>query len=203
VVTGGRGPRWAARARRAFRFVALFVVGAWALYLVAMNVFVRTRLLRGLLDEDPGSLLVDYRSAYSIVPGRIQVERLSIRGRDSNIEWILLLDRCDFRVSFLDLGRRRFHADDVHGDGLSLRVRRRKVSFEPAEAATLPPVPGFSDPPYAGPPPPPLSDANYRLWSVWLEGVVADHVREIWIDNIRYAGDLEIRGRGRCSASSR
>jgi len=161
-----------------------------------MNVFVRTRLFRDLIGEDPQSLLVDYASAYSIVPGRIHVEGLRIRGRDSHIEWILLIDRSDFRVSFSDLGlRRRFHADDVHGDGLSLRLRRRKPSFEPTEAAALPPVPGFSDPPFAGPTPPPLTDADYRLWSVWLEGVVADHVREIWIDTIRYTGELQIRGR--------
>ena len=90
---------------------------------------------------------------------------------------------------------RRFHADHVVGDGLSLRVRRRKPTFTAAEMAALPPVPGFADPPLAGPPPPPLTDANYNLWSIWLEGVVADHVREIWIDTIRYAGDLEVRGR--------
>jgi hypothetical protein len=57
-------------------------------------------------------------------------------------------------------------------------------------------VPGFLDPPLAdvGPPPPPLTDARYNLWSVELDDVVAEHVREIWVDTLRYSGDLEVRG---------
>ncbi|HEY8089805.1 MAG TPA: hypothetical protein VIF09_18220, partial [Polyangiaceae bacterium] len=136
-----------------------------------------------------------YASAYSVVPGRIHVSGLRIRGRDSNVEWVLTLERCDFRVSFRDLLRHRFHADHVRGDGLTMRIRQREPSFTADEAAALPPVPGFADPPLSGPKPPPLSDADYNLWSIWLEDVVADHVREIWVDTIRYSGDLQIRGR--------
>src|ERR1700722_344224 len=163
---------------------------AWAVYLLAMNVFVRTQRARSLMSGHPMSLRVEYASAYSIIPGHIHVTDLHIRGRDSNIEWILVLDRCDFTVHFADFIHRRFHAEDVRGDGLSLRVRQREASFTPDEMSALPPVPGFSDPPYAGPKPPPLTDAQYPLWSVWLDGVVADHVREVWIDTIRYSGDL-------------
>ncbi len=181
--------------RRWLRRAAWALAATWALYLVAMNVFVRTRLLRDLLSADPTSLRVDYASAYSITPGHIHVTDLHIRGRDSHIEWILVIDRCDFTVRVADFIHRRFHADDVHGDGLSLRVRQRESSFSPDEMAALPPVPGFSDPPYSGPKPPPVTDAQYHLWSVWLEGVVADHVREIWIDTLRYAGDVRIQGR--------
>ncbi len=148
-----------------------------------------------LISADPETILVDYASAYSVVPGRINVTDLRIRGRDSNVEWILGLDRCDFRVYVADFFHRRFHADEVHGDGLTLRVRRRRPAFTPDEAAALPPVPGFSDPPYAGAASPPIADADYHLWSVWLEGVVANHVREIWVDTLRSSGDLQIRGR--------
>ncbi|MGH7297706.1 MAG: hypothetical protein ACRELB_22400, partial [Polyangiaceae bacterium] len=184
-----------ARPWRLLRLCFAVLAGGWLLYLIAVNVVIRTRLLRNLISEDPGAMRVDYASAYSLVPGRIHVEGLRIRGRDSHVEWILTLDRCDFRVAFADLLHRRFHADHVHGDGLSLRVRQREPSFTTEEAAALPPVPGFSDPPLAGPPPPPLTDADYDLWSIWLEGVVADHVREIWIDTLRYTGDVQVRGR--------
>src|SRR5580698_10479300 len=125
------------RLKKVLRIAALVLVGAWALYLVGMNVFVRTRLFRNLISEDPGSILVDYSSAYSLVPGWIHVEDLRIRGRDSNVEWILALDRCDFRFAVLDFTHRRFHAEHVHGDGLSLRVRQREPSFTAEEAAAL------------------------------------------------------------------
>ena len=176
--------------------MAVFTVaGLWVAYLLAMNVFVRTHLFRDLIGADPGSLLVEYASAYSILPGRIHVEDLRMRGRDSNVEWILVIDRCDFRLSFGDLLHRRFHADDVHGDGLSFRVRLREPTFTAAHTSALPPVQGFSDPPYSGVKPPPLSDADYKLWSIWLEGVFAKHVREIWVDTVRFSGDFDVRGR--------
>ena len=101
---------------------------ALAAYLVGMNVFLRTRMFRGAITSDAGSLRVEYRTAYSLWPGRIHVEDLAIRGRDSSVEWILSLDRCDFRVSFLALARRRFHASHVNGNGLRLRIRLRRTA---------------------------------------------------------------------------
>src|SRR5579859_3093040 len=166
-------------------------------YLAGMNAFLKTHLFRDAISVDPASFLVDYTDASSFWPGRIHVEGLSIRGRDSHIEWILHLDRCDFRVSFADLAHKKFHARDVRGDGLSLRVRLRADVATPARVAALPPVPGFADPPRSdvGPPVSPLTEESYNLWSIELDDVVADHVRELWIDTIRYAGDLEIRGK--------
>jgi hypothetical protein len=181
--------------RRAIEIVVVGGVGAWALYIVAMNVFLKTRLLRDVLSGEPDEFLVDYVTAYSIVPGRMHVEGLSIRGRDSSVEWILHVDTCDFRVAFADLAHRRFHATRVHGDGLTLRVRQRMPSYTPAAAHALPPVPGFADPPLSGAEPPYLSDLDYNLWTVWLEGVDADHVREIWVDTVRAAGDFDVHGR--------
>ena len=166
------------------------------LYLIGMNVFIRTRLFRDAISFDPDSFLLDYTSAYSVLPGRIHVDGLTIRGRDTAVEWVLTLDRCDFRVSFAALLHRRFHARHVRGDGLTLRARRRVDEVTPSVAA-LPPVPGFRDPPLTdvGPPEAPLTDENYRLWGVELDDVVAEHVREIWIDATRYAGDITVRGR--------
>jgi len=176
---------------------ALLVAGAVAAYLVGMNTFLQTRLFRDAISAAPGSLLVEYTRAYSIVPGRIHVEGLRIRGRDSSVEWILVIDQCDFRVSFPELMHKRFHASNVSADGLSLRLRLRKDAITSEEMQAIPPVPGLLDPPLrdVGPPPAPLTDENYHLWSIRLDGVDVRHVREIWIDTIRYAGDLEIRGR--------
>jgi hypothetical protein len=184
-------------AKKLAKGTALLLVVSALSYLVGMNVFLRTHLFRDAAGADPETLLIDYASAYSVWPGRIHVEGLSIRGRDSNVEWILLIDRCDFRVSFADLVHAKFHAHRVRGDGLSLRIRLRTDTMTPERMAALPPVPGFPDPPLrdVGPVAPPLTDANYDLWSVELDDVVAEHVREIWIDTMRVSGDLEIRGR--------
>lgn len=192
----GRG-RLRRVARRLAKGVALLLVGVAVLYLVGVNVFLRTHLFRDAIGADPESLLVDYGSAYSVWPGSIHAEGLVIRGSDSSVQWILRIQRVDFQVSFTDLARKKFHADHVRADGVSMRLRRRVDVVTPETMSALPSIPGFLDPPLAavGPPPPPITDANYRLWSVRLEDVIASRVREVWVDTVRYSGDLEVRGR--------
>ena len=158
TVRGGSHAEWGVRlpmrpargwriAKKLAKGVALLLVVAALSYLVGMNVFLRTHLFRDAVGADPEALLIDYASAYSVWPGRIHVEGLSIRGRDSNVEWILLIDRCDFRVSLADLAHTKFHAHRVRGDGLSLRIRLRTDTATPERMAALPPVPGFPNPP--------------------------------------------------------
>jgi hypothetical protein len=164
-----------------------------------MNLFLETRWFRSAIGFSPEDLRVEYTRAYSLWPGRIHVEGLSIRGSDTSVEWILSLDSCDFRVHFLDLLHREFHADHVRGVGLSLRIRMRLQQDEgtPEVVAALPPIPGFSDPPYLeiGPPTLPLTDDNYNLWAIQLDDVDAQEVHELWIQTWRYTGDMRVRGR--------
>src|SRR5262249_19012148 len=44
-------------------------------------------------------------------------------------------------------------------------------------------------------PAPPLTDRDYDLWAIDLDDVVASHVREIWVDDARLAGDFDVHGR--------
>jgi hypothetical protein len=173
------------------------IAGLVTLYLVGINVLVRTHLLRSALSADPEAMLVDYASAYSWIPGRVHVEGLKIRGSDSSVQWVLRLDKCDFNFAPLELAHRRFHASHVRGEGLTFRVRLRVDRATPEHLAALPPVPGFGDFPHrkAGVQPPPPTDAEYRLWSIQLDDVDARNVREIWTDTIRYSGALRVRGR--------
>jgi hypothetical protein len=184
---------------RVLRIAVGFLVALTLLYLVGMNLFLGTRWFRSAIDFSPEQFRIEYSRAYSLLPGNIHVEGLSIRGSDGAVEWILKLDRCDFHVQFLDLLHRQFHADHVRGSGLSMRLRLRlaQEAATPDVVAALPPVPGFADPPYLeiGPPPAPLTDAKYNLWSVRLDDVDAQHVHEIWIHTLRYAGDMRVRGR--------
>jgi len=185
--------------RRILKIAVAVSAGLTFVYLVGMNAFLETRWFRRSINFSPEQFRVEYARAYSLWPGEIHVEGMNIRGSDGSIQWILRLDRCDFHVQFLDLVHRRFHADHVRGSGVSMRQRFRLEQQEatPDIVAAVPPVPGFSDPPYLeiGPPIAPLTDANYRLWSVELDDVDAQHVREIWIHTVRYAGDMHVRGR--------
>jgi hypothetical protein len=179
-----------------------------ALYLIVANVLLRTGLLRNAVSGssvsfavigDSTALRLDYTSAYSIVPGRVHVEGLTIRGRERTVEWFLTLDHADVRISLADLLHRTFHATRLRSSGLVLRARMRldRADATPEVVATLPPIEGFPDAPVLdeGPEPPPLTDATYNLWTIDLEDVDVDHVRQIWIQALRAEGDTHVTGR--------
>src|SRR5687768_518393 len=171
----------------AMGFIAIVAVS----YLVVANVLLRTRLLRNAVSGsslnfairgNATALLLDYDSAYSIFPGRVHVEGLRIRGRERTLEWLLTLDRADASISLVDLLRQRFHATRVSSSGFTIRLRLRldRATATPGVIAALPPIAGFADPPLldGGPEPPLLTDQNYNLWTVELEDVDVEHVRE-------------------------
>jgi hypothetical protein len=198
-----RGP-WRRLLTWILRIAGILIVS----YLVVVNVLLRTRLLRNIIS-DPSSnfailgnssdLVLDYDSAYSIIPGRVHVEGLTIRGRERTVEWYLTLDHADVAINLFDLIHREFHATRLRSSGFSIRARVRlhQVDATPDVVAALPPIPGFADPPLLGDEPdsPALTDANYNLWMVDLEDVDVEHVREVWIHTVRAEGDTHVRGR--------
>ena len=178
----GGSERWPPR--RLARLALAVLVSFFALYLATINVFLSTSLFTRFVNAQPDTIEIHFARGWSIVPGHVHAKQLSIRGRDSNVEWILRLDAVEFDVSFLGLLRQRFEASNVHGEGLSLRLRKRLEAAPSSldEVATLPPIEGL--PPYSLHPPKTPSpalwdDAAYNLWTVHLEGIVAQSVREI------------------------
>jgi hypothetical protein len=185
---------------RLTRALVVAVLGVAVGYVVAMNVFLSTSLFAKVIDAQPDVIDIHYERGWSVVPGHIHAKNLSIRGRDGNIEWILRLDDVEFDVAFHALAQQRFEASHVYGRGLSFRLRQR-LDAPPRsldEVANLPPIEGTG--PYAIRPPPgpdlqKWSDAAYHLWTGHLEDVVANDVREIWIDNAHFLGNARITGR--------
>src|SRR5580692_8947530 len=80
-----------AKSRRRFAPIAKAVawgcLGLFVGYLGGMNAFLQTRWFRSLINFSPEQLLVEYRRAYSILPGKIHADGLSIRGSDGSVEW--------------------------------------------------------------------------------------------------------------------
>ncbi len=185
---------------RVVRAAVVAIVSVYALYLLAINVFLSTSLFQRMLGQDPETLDIHYASAWSVFPTRIHARDLSIRSSDSNVEWILRLDEVTFDVSLLSLVRQRFEVSFAHGHGISMRARQKldRTPDTVAEVATLAPVDGFpaySVRPALPPHPERWDDAQYHLWTVLLEDVVAEDVRELWIDHERFTGSARITGR--------
>lgn len=196
-----RRGRWGTRTSggRLVIRVAVAIVSLYALYVVAINVFLSTSLFAKVVNAKPETLFVTYERGWSVWPGRVEARRLVIRGSDSNVQWILGIERVDFDVSFVDLVRKRFHVTRVHGSGVTFDGRQRIPAPEatPEYVDALPPVAGFPRIPLK---PPPGDDRDvwddryYHLWTVHLENVTADDVREIWVDTMRFDGHARVLG---------
>ncbi len=181
--------------RPLLRTIQIAAIGA-LLYELALNAFLLLGGLARVLSHDPDTVLVEYRSGWSLLPGFVHARGLRIRSKDSNIEFDLRIARCDFRVAVLDILRRTFHVTRVRGEGITFVARRR---IEPADATAqtlnaLPRIEGLEPIPLRDPKPPPLDQAHYNLFTFELDRVDAESVREIWLDSLRFVGEAHIVG---------
>jgi len=107
------------------------VLSLYVLYVIGINAFLSTSMFGGVVNQDAAMLDVHYRKGWSIFPGRIHARDLSIRGSDSNVEWVLL--RGDFglvtTVRGLDPDSSTL---DLSGSGVAMR----EVSVDHASAET-------------------------------------------------------------------
>lgn len=153
------------------------------------------RRLRAWINTTPETSLIDYDEAVSTWPGRIRVKNLRIRGSDPNVEWLVLLGEARIDYSLAALLSRTFRVVGARGTGLRFRLREKldpPASIESAQS--LPPIPGYTDPPLrrAGPEPPAADDG--RPWTVDVRNLTVDRFDEIWIDSYRFEGGARLRG---------
>ncbi|HEY5959012.1 MAG TPA: hypothetical protein VIV60_20775 [Polyangiaceae bacterium] len=177
--------------RRAFAIM----LAVELLYLIMANALFRTSLVSQVVQSAQG-IRFDYGSAYSVVPGRVHVDRLKLRFEDYNVQFELRIDHAVLDVSLHELALRRFHVLDVRAGQVSFRMRHKlhSVGQDAMRVASYPKIEGFADPPlYTGSRPPPIPDAQYHLWQVHIENVLAD-VNEIWILEYRFLGNAIAAG---------
>ncbi len=181
--------------RKLVRGAAIVVAAVALLYEVGANVALTSHAVAHLLSGHPEQLRVEYAHATTFWPGRVHGEGLEVRSRSGAVEWQLHIDEADADISLLALLRHRFHVAKVGASGVTFRVRLRlrPDAVDPDRVARMPPIDGFDPVPLRGVPPDP--DArNGKPWTVDLQGISADKVREVWIDAFRVAGVLEARG---------
>lgn len=163
--------------------------------LIVPNRLLRSDFLTSRINESPESGLLDYESASSRFPGTIHVTNFRFRDRDPKAEWSVELAEADLTYSLADLLRRRFHVTRVTGHGLVFHARNRltRAEAEGPRVRLLPPIAGFPDPPRLSPSPP-KSPPTGKEWTVLVENLSVDSVREIWIDDYRFTGNASLTG---------
>ena len=163
------------------------MVGAYVVYLVVINVLLSTGLGKKILNRaDPSHANFEYDSAYSVWFGQVHTKGFVVRGTDSAVEWRITTDEASTTFGILDFFRQRVHMHGTTAKGISVRVRFKVTAPTAEYLAKLPPIEGLPDPPIKPPEKPPLTDANYNLWSVQIDDISADQIREVWVDTVRY-----------------
>ena len=179
------------------RAAALAVAGAWLFWLVVAQLFLATPLLRAIINRESPSVHVDYRLAWSLWPGTVHLRGMLLTAQDRAVQWRLGIDEATATFALADLPRRIFHVRRVHARGVQFALRRRVYWTEAygERVDGLPQIEGLPLLPLAAEGPNDrIPDTRYRLFTVWLENVQGEDVRQIWIDRWRVEGAAEVAG---------
>jgi hypothetical protein len=165
------------------------------LYEVVANVALSSHAIASIVSKHPDRLRLTYARARTFWPGRVHIEGFDLRGRETNLEWQLHIDTADVDISLFALLRHHFRATKAVTTGVTLRLRFRldANAINADRLARMPPIEGFEAVPILGEPPD-TRDPNAKAWTVDIQGVDAQEVREVWIDAYRETGILQAKG---------
>lgn len=184
--------------RRAVLAILLLLAALYPLYLAVGNWYLQEGELQKLLNRRPERMSIVWDSAWTSWPGIVHVEGFRIRSQSRVFQWWLAVDRGTVDFDMLSLRNRELLIGGVNGRGASFRLRRR-LDAPPrstlARPDLYPPIPGFENPPDPVPeeiyPRPPR---RRKPWHVRISGVQLDDVREVWIEEYRFAGRARVDG---------
>jgi hypothetical protein len=157
--------------RRLTRILLGFLLLA-GLYLLALNLFLNTPLGPRAFSPRPERFRIDWRSAWSILPGRVNVRGLRLIGHTSNVAWTIAVDRAQGHIDLAALFGRTFRVSELHGEGIRSRVLRG---------------PGIGAPPRPG-------RSGGSPWTLRFEKITLGHVRELRFNDFRLTGDGQAEG---------
>jgi hypothetical protein len=175
----------------------------WPLYLVAGNVWLRQGGLERMLNRRPERLSIHWESAWTVWPGVVHVRGFELRNQTRTYQWWVTVDQGTVDVDLWNLQDRELLLGPLTGSGAAFRLRRRLDApprARPGQPDLYPPIPGLANPPQAKPeilyPPPPKlrGGAKRDPWHIQITGLSLDDVREVWVEEVRFAGQARVAG---------
>jgi hypothetical protein len=177
------------RSRRALR-VALWLLGVLALLVVvclgALNALIKSGRFSALVRDAEPRLIIDVGQSFSPWPGRVEARNFSLDYGDSNLHIVVRIPHGSFDVDLPALAKKRFVAKNLRTAGAMVHIRPNFEKYRPERRRALPPLEDKAR--HRGPPP--NLDA---LWGVELSSVDAE-LQEIWVSEVRYLGQVQLRG---------
>jgi hypothetical protein len=173
--------------------VAVLVLVAFELFYVGVaNAVLASGVLERTINAKPDKLHVTFERPWTLWPGRVHVDRFALRIQDSGVQFQLGLSDASLNLEIWKLLKQQFSISELTASNVSFRLRTKVKGEEPLElvrARRFAPIAGFSDPPLKGPWP----KSNKEPWTIQIENVSAG-LRELWIQEFRYAGNAHVTG---------
>ncbi len=171
------------------------VLSLCVLYWGGLNALLATPLPEALFNLVPHSAQIHYSRAWTVVPLRFEVRDLRVSIQDRLVQVAIAADAARGDLRPWALRELRFVGKHLVGEGVTFRLRPRMSVGDPREAfiTELPPIPGYEEV---------VRDVSahevqakdIRYISIDLSDVTIHHLREIWIDRVRYTGAAEVSG---------
>jgi hypothetical protein len=161
------------RHRRGLLRAVLAPVALYALYLLAANVFLNTRIGVDTINRKPQRFSAQWDWAMSLYPGHIHARGVKLRGSVRTVEWRVSGDVADGRIQLLPLLRKRLHFGPIEGGVVAVDVVTGK-----------PPVP---------PTPKSAAMARRKPWELVFDGIHGAQVRHLRFDDWTAEGEGEAR----------
>lgn len=180
--------KWARRA-------LIAIAALYGLYLLAIHLVLATPLLRHFTNKNSEKFLLEYGSAWSLVPGRVHVRGLRLRLKDSVAEVYIAADRVDAKFDLFALAKKTLRVREAKIAGVAVRVRERMLAedISPRALEGVAEIPGFDGPPLKSVKPREAPELG-KYWKVDLSAIHIDPLRELWIGPFRFAGDAVVDG---------
>lgn len=173
--------------RRVVIFAVVFVVVLWG----GLNIALATSLGPKLLNLSPNDAQFAYGKARMWVPWQIQVEDFTMFVQDPGLQMRITAQKAKAKFHPLALLGLGISLSDIDGDEVTFRMRTRVQKGELGEAqlAALPPIEAFESPIREGAPVFPE-----KLPFIDLKRLNVTNVREIWVNEYRYQGKVDLKG---------
>jgi hypothetical protein len=166
------------------------------LYVLAFEWAARSGNLARWIDRRPEKIAIAFASAHSYFPFRVSASGLELHGQTPKLRWRLRADRASGWISPLGLLRRTVRFPRIEAHGGEFWLRREAVgpagpgddAVSAAREARMPPLAALA--PLATPRPAPTRPK----WSFELPRVAATGFREVWLGQLRLAGEFGAAG---------
>ncbi len=144
------------------------------------------------VNQRPERFQLGFTAAWMVVPGQIEVRGLRLRGQGRNDQWEMRAERASGTLDLLALRQRVFHVVTADATGVSLRYRHRIDAIGAdgtlPDVSNQPTIRGLANPPV--PTPEILYPDPKPRWLVAIDDIRVSGLREAWLGDLRFEGDL-------------